>query len=491
MRYFSTIALLIISQFVMGQPKSPFSKKPFEISGKIDPYRPDSKNAYITFRVSDLSGRNKDTAIAINKDGSFGVTLYQVFSGDIAFLFNEEFVTMYASPGDKIYLSINPQQFADEKTRPSSIEISGESSAISKYIIRWNQARANWEPSVIADWSNKELSDETFANDRKKQLAEELVFLEKFSAKESASTEFTHWAKNSLLYSAGFDISFHCFAGKINDRLHDTTFMRMLEDIPLKNDTALHNSDYYRYVNMVSGDLQIIANINPAYATRKRNNGKNPVPIHFEMAEKYSSGLVKELFYYNMYFGIAPVFTDSYLTSFSGNVKDDILKAAFELKRNKMIQPFQPVDIISKIQQQKADTVTKGRILSVLEAETNRYVFIDFWGSWCAPCMLEMPHYPALIDSLKNLPVGFIFMSTETKEEKVNEIKKLFAGKARFINLTDNETRLLNNVFGFSSYPSHFLLGPGSRLLEMKVGSIASDSGVRKEVIQKLKESIK
>lgn len=38
-----------------------------------------------------------------------------------------------------------------------------------------------------------------------------------------------------------------------------------------------------------------------------------------------------------------------------------------------------------------------------------KYVFLDFWASWCAPCQREMPHIKALYEAMRNEP-GFVLI---------------------------------------------------------------------------------
>ena len=483
-----TLALIsLTSLFSYSQTGNVFSKEFISISGKIEQYRPDTKNGFISFRSTDLKGRSSDTAILIEKDGSFAVRIYQPYEGDISFQFNEEFITLYASPGDRIKLTINAVQFAQKETRAASIKIEGEKVPISKWMLQWFEAKDKWTPTYTADWENKELGDTAFADQRKKQLAEEEAFLENFTAQRNPPKEFYQWAKNSIVYYAAREISFHCFAGKLNDKLHDSALMELLKDFPLNSPTAIHCTDYYSFMSILSGDLQIIVNLHPSYEAQKKLNGKNAFPIYMELYDKYATGLARELLYYNLFASTAPTISEPYIPVFQRQVQNEIVRNEMSARRTKLFQPFQPVDIISRIKSQKADTLSKTRILALLDNLKGKKVFIDFWGSWCAPCMIEMKYYPELMDSVKDLPLQFVFLAAETKDEKVADVKSKFPPSAHFLNLTDNETRLLTNVFRFSSYPSHFMLDGEGKTVDLRLGGIANTNGLNKFALERIR----
>lgn len=486
----SLILVLICLSSLVGYPQAGnvFSKEFINISGRIEEYQPNSKNGFISFRSTDLKGRSADTAIMIDKDGGFAVRIYQPYAGDIAFQYNEEFITLYASPGDKIKLYINATQFAQKETRTGSIRVEGEKVPMSQWILQWYEAKDKWTPSFTADWENKELSDTAFAEQRKKQLAEEQSFLESFNAERHPPKEFYSWAKNSLLYTAGREISFHCFAGKINDKLHDNALMELLKGFPLNSPEAIHCTEYYSFISVLSGDLQIIVNLHPSYEAQKKLNGKNAFPIYMELYDKHATGLARELLYYNLFSSTTPSISEPYISVFQRQVQNEIVRNEMSARRTKLFQPFQPVDIISRIKSQKADTLSKTRILALLDNLKGKKIFIDFWGSWCAPCMIEMKYYPELMDSVKDLPLQFVFLAAETKDEKVADVKSKFPPSAHFLNLTDNEIRLLTNVFRFNSYPAHFMLDTEGNTMDLRLGGIANTNGLSKFAIDRIRQ---
>lgn len=50
----------------------------------------------------------------------------------------------------------------------------------------------------------------------------------------------------------------------------------------------------------------------------------------------------------------------------------------------------------------------------ILQENDTVYV-VNFWATWCGPCVKEMPHFKELSEELKNKPVKFILMSLDAQ----------------------------------------------------------------------------
>jgi thiol-disulfide isomerase/thioredoxin len=67
-----------------------------------------------------------------------------------------------------------------------------------------------------------------------------------------------------------------------------------------------------------------------------------------------------------------------------------------------------------------------------------KVVYIDFWGTWCYPCIQEIPDALKLQEKYKDKPVVFLYVALEYNEKNIAEWKQFIAGKntqfAEFLN---------------------------------------------------------
>lgn len=57
-------------------------------------------------------------------------------------------------------------------------------------------------------------------------------------------------------------------------------------------------------------------------------------------------------------------------------------------------------------------------ISEILERHKGKIVYLDFWATWCAPCLLEMPASAKLREEFRDQKVEFIYLSIDDDREK-------------------------------------------------------------------------
>jgi thiol-disulfide isomerase/thioredoxin len=58
-------------------------------------------------------------------------------------------------------------------------------------------------------------------------------------------------------------------------------------------------------------------------------------------------------------------------------------------------------------------TGTISSLTAIIALEKDKIVYVDFWASWCAPCLKAMPDSRNLSERLKNIPITFLYLSID------------------------------------------------------------------------------
>ena len=89
-----------------------------------------------------------------------------------------------------------------------------------------------------------------------------------------------------------------------------------------------------------------------------------------------------------------------------------------------------------------------------------KVVYLDFWGTWCAPCMKEMPASIELKKKFEGRDVAFVFISVGDKEEKWQKVlaAEHLAG-SNSVQLRSPEGNDVANRYQVMSFPTYWLIG--------------------------------
>jgi thiol-disulfide isomerase/thioredoxin len=97
-------------------------------------------------------------------------------------------------------------------------------------------------------------------------------------------------------------------------------------------------------------------------------------------------------------------------------------------------------------------------------------VFLNFWATWCGPCVREMPS----IDSLARDPklagksIAFVCVSTDENSESVKQFLK---GKNLAMTFLRVQNGKVPPVYFSEAIPATFVIAPDGRIAATQVGS--------------------
>jgi len=106
-------------------------------------------------------------------------------------------------------------------------------------------------------------------------------------------------------------------------------------------------------------------------------------------------------------------------------------------------------------------------------------IFINFWATWCRPCIQEMPSIAALQTQLAGKNIEFFFAS----DEEVEKIEKFIENRK----LNSNFVRVENpESLGIDALPTTFIFNGKGELVFSEVGYRKWDEPATVEMVSKL-----
>jgi thiol-disulfide isomerase/thioredoxin len=114
-----------------------------------------------------------------------------------------------------------------------------------------------------------------------------------------------------------------------------------------------------------------------------------------------------------------------------------------------------------------------------------KVIYVDFWGTWCRPCLAQMPYAATLKKELAGKDVIFMYLANNSPENTwTNVIKKMDLTGENVVQyrLPEEQQAMIERKFLVNSFPTYLLIG--------KDGQLISDKAPRPEQRQELLNEI-
>jgi thiol-disulfide isomerase/thioredoxin len=168
----------------------------------------------------------------------------------------------------------------------------------------------------------------------------------------------------------------------------------------------------------------------------------------------------KELIEIGLFLGVIAII---YLTGLQAEI------AGF-LQRGIMLTGLHNASVETPIEQVPANLdfevkTLEGESLQIASLK-GKTIFINFWATWCPPCIAEMPAIESLWQENKNDNIVFLLISTDDEMQKI----KSFIDRKDFTFPVYQLTEALPASFNASAIPATFVVSPEGKLVYKHVG---------------------
>jgi thiol-disulfide isomerase/thioredoxin len=261
------------------------------------------------------------------------------------------------------------------------------------------------------------------------------------------------------------------------------------DDLSTAKRPVLAERAWYRYLFAYSNYLQ---------ANRwHKNNDAEKEKKHLQMAFKYSPDLIDRnnsaSYFYDMLFMFVdekPSFQDDYLNflvSQDSNHEETLTTLLSIAIEHPQFKPNLKRYYEKKVAQTGFDTYWKDSLNARLPAApafilpkldgkdfsftelSDKWILLDFWGTWCTPCLKEMPalekfNKELLSDQVKNLAI-----LTIACRDSLENVQK-FVKKNGYTFPVAMADKAVESAFKIKGYPSKILITPDRKYLIIPFG---------------------
>lgn len=131
----------------------------------------------------------------------------------------------------------------------------------------------------------------------------------------------------------------------------------------------------------------------------------------------------------------------------------------------------EPAPVAAKVETSygfSLDTLDGGLVR--FEEFKGKVLLVNFWATWCAPCMEEFPSMVKLLDKFPDKMV-MVAISADREEKDIKEFLSVFDGKRKNLIIAWEPGMVVARRYGTQALPETYLFSPQGELLDHYAGA--------------------
>ena len=362
-----------------------------------------------------LSGENKDYYSNILEDGSFAFAVDMSKPQLISIAFNQNRGYAYLEPGDTLIINCSARDFQ------YSFKFDGKSKANNEYLrayyklnpsesnafklVQYQQHQFWYTVAPEMDLKMRDLTEDEFVSylATRRQNALSQLFSSTSNLSGQLSKEFSEYITAEINYDWAFHMMAHGHVYRTIKKIDPSQYYTFLDNMQEMKGSI--GNQFYRQF--------LLAKIDRDYALNEEK-AENPYMGKFDFAEKYTSGNTKAFLQSEM---IKSAFSKRYIEATIPLFETFLNKEGNDNFGSKVVMAYEK-SLVNAIGTRASNFVIRnpGEDEVSLSSLNGKTVYLNFWASWCRPCMKKMNELKPLEQELKSKDIEFIHISFDKSE---------------------------------------------------------------------------
>jgi thiol-disulfide isomerase/thioredoxin len=123
----------------------------------------------------------------------------------------------------------------------------------------------------------------------------------------------------------------------------------------------------------------------------------------------------------------------------------------------------------------------------ILKINKGKVIYIDFWGTWCSPCIQQFPFAKKLHSKLKSKKVAFVYLSCQSKKEASENVIKKYQLEGQHYLLNQKQYEFFEKKFNIVGLPRYVIIDKNGKVYNKN--ATKPESGNTLSTLEKLLEA--